>query len=274
MKTTVFTGSQPRHLALVERLASVSETVYACMEVTTLFPGQVEDFFEKSDVMRAYFSRVMGAESKEFGRPRFLPENVQTIPMKMGDLAKVDPQWLGPALESDAVVVFGASYIRGCLLDRLIDMRALNIHMGASPYYRGSSCNFWALYDGNPEYVGATIHMLTEGLDSGPMLCHALPTMEDGDQLDGFALGMRAVRVALDTLTDLVKNDGWRGLTPVQQNRSLELRYTRNRDFTDGVAAEYMERALTPEVIGEAVRRRDTTRFIIMDRGARRSGGP
>ena len=33
MRTTVSTGSQPRHVALIERLASVSGAVYACMEV-------------------------------------------------------------------------------------------------------------------------------------------------------------------------------------------------------------------------------------------------
>src|SRR5690606_39404976 len=68
---------------------------------------------------------------------------------------------LADALDSDVYVVFGASYIRGPLIDYLVARGAINIHMGVSPYYRGSSCNFWALYDGRPEYVGATIHKLS-----------------------------------------------------------------------------------------------------------------
>ena len=44
--------------------------------------------------------------------------------------------------------------------------------MGISPYYRGTDCNFWALYDGNPHLVGATIHYLSEGLDSGDIAYH------------------------------------------------------------------------------------------------------
>ena len=270
MRVTVFTSSQPRHIALIERLASVSETVYACMEVTTLFPGQVEDFYEKSEVMRSYFSRVMDAERAEFGNPRFVPANVQVLPMKMGDLTRVDPAWLGPALESDEIVVFGASYIRRPLVDTLVKLQALNIHMGTSPYYRGSSCNFWALYDGRPEYVGATIHLLTRGLDSGPMLCHALPTIDDGEELDGFALGMRAVRVALDSVTELVQHGRWRGLTPISQDKSLEMRYTRSQDFTDRVAAEYLSRAPAPEAVRDAVSRRDNGGFILADLGSLR----
>jgi len=148
-----------------------------------------------------------------------------------------------------------------------MDRSALNIHMGTSPYYRGSSCNFWALYDGNPEYVGATIHLLTKGLDSGPMLCHALPTNDDAGALDGFALGMRAVRVALDTMTWLVQDDRWQSLVPVEQDRTLELRYTKNQDFTDEVAADYLGRAPAPDVIRDTLDRRDRTRFIIPDAG-------
>ena len=48
--------------------------------------------------------------------------------------------------------------------------------MGISPYYRGSACNFWALYDKNPQFVGATIHYLSEGLDDGDILFHVLPS--------------------------------------------------------------------------------------------------
>ena len=50
--------------------------------------------------------------------------------------------------------------------------------MGISPYYRGTDCNFWAMYDNNPHLVGSTIHLLTKGLDSGPILYHALSKLK------------------------------------------------------------------------------------------------
>ena len=34
--------------------------------------------------------------------------------------------------------------------------------MGLSPFYRGSSCNFWAIKDKKPEFVGSTIHYLSK----------------------------------------------------------------------------------------------------------------
>jgi len=265
MNITVFTSCQPRHLALVERLASVADTAYACLEVNTLFPGQTEDFFRKSEVMKTYFGHVQEAERAEFGSVRFLPENVRTITMKMGDLNALDLSWLRPALQSEVIVVFGASYIRKPLIDVLLARGAINIHMGTSPYYRGSSCNFWALYDGRPDYVGATIHLLSAGLDSGAILCHALPQNREGESLDGFALGMRGVTAAFNTLVSLIKDERWREMKPVAQDKGLELRYTRNRDFTDRVATEYLDRVPAPKEISEALSSRDTNRFMLLE---------
>ena len=84
----------------------------------------------------------------------------------MGDLNHLKKADLKDFLESDIYVVFGSSYIKGFLVDFLIKRKAINIHMGLSPYYRGADCNFWALQDDNPHYVGATIHLLSKGLDS------------------------------------------------------------------------------------------------------------
>jgi hypothetical protein len=242
MDIAVFTSCQPRHIALLERLAAIADTVYACIEVNTLFPGQTDDFFRASDVMQSYFAQVQAAEFAEFGSHRFLPATVQVLPMKSGDLNGLDLASLKPALDADLTVVFGSSYIKSPLIDPLVERGAFNIHMGTSPYYRGSSCNFWALYDSNPGYVGATIHMLSKGLDSGPMLCHALPVFKTGERLDGFALGMRAVQSAFNVVVELISSQRWKEVELVNQDRSRKLRYSRNSDFTDAVAGEYLRR--------------------------------
>jgi methionyl-tRNA formyltransferase len=47
--------------------------------------------------------------------------------------------------------------------------RALNLHPGYLPYNRGSAPNVWPLVDGSP--AGTTLHVMTEGLDRGDILC-------------------------------------------------------------------------------------------------------
>ena len=259
MRITVFTSNQPRHAALIAGLARIADIVYAVQECTTVFPGRVADFFRKSEVMQRYFQHVMAAERAVFGRPRFGPPNAIHMPLKMGDLNMLDLDAFGPALKSDAYIVFGASYIKGPLCDFLVSRGACNIHMGTSPYYRGSSTNFWALYDQRPEYVGATIHRLTTGLDSGPMLFHAFPPTT---AVDPFILGMQAVRAAHEALIQRLASGELWDFEPVPQDRSQELRYTRNADFDDSVAAEYLDRLSPPEHIEAALADRDLTRFL------------
>ena len=254
MKITVFTSNQPRHISLINSLASISDTVYAIQECNTVFPGEVKDFYDNSDVMNTYFQHVRSAEKEVFGSISFLSGNIAHLALKDDDLNKVSQEILAPALQSDVYVVFGASYIKGWLIDYLIQRRAINIHMGISPYYRGSSCNFWAAYDGHPELVGATIHLLGKGLDSGAMLYHALPKAEE---VDPFVLGMKAVKVAHESLVERIANGEIFRYESIPQDRSKEYRYTKNCDFTDAVAKDYLDHLLTPEQLKSKLENRD-----------------
>ncbi|MFZ0734228.1 MAG: formyltransferase family protein [Candidatus Sulfotelmatobacter sp.] len=259
MKVTVFTSNQPRHLGLLTALASCADDIYAIQECNTVRPGQVADFIRKSEVMRDYFQRVMAAERSVFGSGGFCPSKVQQLAIRMGDLNLLDLSDFGPALEADVFVVFGASYIRGALAEFLVGRRAYNIHMGVSPYYRGSSTNFWALYDGRPQYVGATIHLLSTGLDSGPILFHALPRPE---ATEPFLLGMRAVKAAQQGLVQALAAATLQAMLPEPQDRTQQLRYTRNADFTDEVAAEYLERLPSPDAIRQRLEARNMSDFL------------
>ena len=214
--------------------------MFLISEVKTLFPGQINDFYKKSNIMHSYFENVIQSEKNIFGDIAFMPRNVRTLSIKSGDINKIARNQLSEALNSDFYVIFGASYIKGWLIDFLIKHRAVNIHMGLSPYYRGSSCNLWALYDNNPNYVGATIHLLSKGLDSGDILFHCVPIIYPED--NPFDFTMRSVLVAQRGLVSAVDTGSIFSNPTIKQDRSQELRYTRNEDFTDDVAKEFMER--------------------------------
>jgi hypothetical protein len=258
MKITVFTSNQPRHLSLVEDLASISSEVYAVIEGNTVFPGQLPDFYKKTEVMQQYFQKMMAAEKEVFGEVRFLPKNVRTLSLKSGDLSFVPMKQLEDALHSDLYIIFGASYIRGPLIDFLVSQKAYNIHMGTSPYYRGSACNFWAAYDKNFDYVGATIHMLSKGLDSGDMLFHAFPEQCD----EAFLLGMKAVKSAHKGLIEYITSGKLDKITPVKQDKSLQIKYSKGNEFNDEVASDYLQHLPTAEMLKNKLSNRDLSKFL------------
>jgi len=248
MRIALFTSNQPRHIALAERLSTLSDDVTVIFECNTVFPGEVQDFFNKSDVMQSYFKQVMAAEQHYFGHRRLTPKNIRVMPIKSGDLNRLSQDDLKEVISADVIVVFGSSFIKGWLADVLVEKQTINIHMGTSPYYRGSSCNFWAVYDGNPAMVGATIHLLSKGLDSGPILLHAVPKFAGEDP---FLFTMKAVVTAFDGLEALIQDPGWRGSPAVGQDKSLEIRYTRNSDFTDAVAFDFLNRKITSKQLDQ-----------------------
>jgi hypothetical protein len=259
MRLTVFTGNQPRHLSLVESLAAFARHVFAVQECRTVFPGRLDDAFRKSEAMQEYFSRAAAAEEEIFGRLRFLPRNVNQLAVRRGDLNLIDVDDLGPALASDAFVVCGAGPVEGPLADLLIERGAVHVRMGTSPYYRGDLCNFWALRDGRPEYVGATVHRLSKGADSGPILFHALP---EARPMDSFALDMEAVRAAHIGIVHYLDNGEIMRMDAIPQDRGQEIRASRREDFTDEVAREYLRRLPSARKIGQALGDRDESRFV------------
>jgi methionyl-tRNA formyltransferase len=209
--------------------------------------------------MQDYFSRVIQAEKEVFGDLKFTSNNVTQLVLKRGDLNLIDMNTLSPALNSDYYIIFGSSFIKGPLCDHLVKHKAINIHMGVSPYYRGDSCNFWALYDGNPELVGATIHLLSKGLDSGDILFHAFSKAES---VDPFLLGMKAVKSAHTSLIENIKTGYINQLIPVKQNKDLQIRYTRNIDFTDEVAKQYLNSPPLNNAINKKLESRDISKFL------------
>lgn len=243
LKIALFTSNQPRHISMAEKLIEMGHEVHVVQEITTLLPGKKSGIFQSSKVMAAYFARVLAAERTLFGTSRGLAGASSILTMPIGELSDISLDVLAKPLDCDLHIVFGCSYIKGELVNELIDRKAINIHMGISPYFRGSSCNFWALYDNYPELVGATVHHLSKGLDSGPILFHSFPKTVAANV---FEFSMSAVDAVFDDILDQLQHGALRDAKGVPQDITQQIRYSRSIDFTDEVAEEFMERSFDP----------------------------
>lgn len=256
MKVTLFTSNQPRHLHLIRRLAEVADSLFICVEARPSWQAA-----GREPELRDYFSHVVAAEKKLFGGLHFLPPKISSLVLSWGDVSDLDLNVLSQAFESDLMIVYGASYIKGAIAESLVEKKALNIHMGIAPYYRGSASNFWAFYDDKPEFVGATIHRLGKSLDGGDVLYHVFPKAEVDDP---FILGMKAVRAAHESLVEKIKDRSLERLIdqPIPQDLGRQIRYTRNIDFSAEVAAQYLRCPRNPEDIYRKLLSRDLSLFV------------
>ena len=237
MKITLFTANQNRHNYLVNLLSNNCDELFVVQENRTIFPGIVSGHYPASEIMKKYFKNVVNAQSKMFGNSHIngKNKNIHLFPLQSGDLNKCSTDTLSNFLKSDVYVVFGSSYIKGDLVDFLIKNKTLNIHIGVSPYYRGTDCNFWALYDDNPHIVGATIHLLSKGLDSGAILYHALSDIKN----NSFEYTMSTVKSAFHSLAERIKNQSIFDIKPAIQNKEEEIRYSRKDEFNEEIIKSF-----------------------------------
>ena len=237
MKITLFTGNHNRHNFLVNLLSGICDELFVIQESTTIFTGVLNGEYAVSNNMKKYFKNVINAQEKFFNQSKIngKNKNINILPLQMNDLNNCSLNYLAEFLSSDIYITYGCSYIKGDLIDFLIKHKTINIHMGLSPYYLGADCNFWALYDNNPHLVGATIHLLSKGLDSGPMLYHAMSNLKKNP----YVYTMSTVKAAFHSIAEKIKNKTIFEIDPLFQEKSKEVRYSRKIEFNEKVINEY-----------------------------------
>ena len=233
MNITLITSDQIRHNYLVNLLSNIATKLNVIQEKKTFFSNQNKT----SNLMKNYFLKVDEAQKKIFGNTAIdkKNKNIKLLSLENKELEKCSLNSLSDFLNSDIFIVFGSSFIKKDLVNFLIDHKALNIHLGISPYYRGTDCNFWALFDNNPHLVGATIHLLSKGLDSGQILYHALSEIKE----DPFIYTMSAVKSAFESITQKIENKTIFEHTPETQDKSKEIKYSKKNEFNDEVIKKF-----------------------------------
>lgn len=107
-------------------------------------------------------------------------------------------------LRVDVVAVCGTSVLHG---ETLAAARYgfLNLHGGLSQRYRGLNTTEWAIYNSEPEYVGATVHFIAPGIDDGPVAFQGRPDVAADDHPNRLyekvvSLGVRMMAASIEKL--------------------------------------------------------------------------
>ena len=240
MNITLFTSDKLRHNYLINLLSNHCENLFVIQEFEEKNTNSNLISKNKSLIFQNYFKRVVSAEKSIFDEDSNfdIKKNIKIKKIKMGLINNYSIQLINDYLKSDIFIIYGSSFIKGELINFLIDKKAINIHMGVSPYYRGAACNFWALYDNNPHLVGSTIHLLSKKLDGGNILYHAMSNFKS----DPFIYSMSAVKSAFKSVSYCLQNNLLFKFKPQVQNRLLEIRYSKKNQFDDAVINNYIKK--------------------------------
>lgn len=138
-------------------------------------------------------------------------------------------------LEPDLLVCYGSSLIKGELLERF-EGRFLNVHLGLSPYYRGSGTNIWPMINDELDMIGATFMHIDAGIDTGKIIHQIRADLFVGDS--PHSIGNRLIRKMTGVYADLIGN--FDALTE-QKQPEAQGRLYRNKDFDAQACAKMYE---------------------------------
>lgn len=183
MKLAIITSSHLRHKYFVSTLAKTFNVIGLIIEEKKRDPTKKGEGTELESRVKDYFGERDKSEKIFFGNIDWedtqnkIGEIVNVIAGEINQQINIDllKRW-----NPDFISVFGSS-ILGEKIIELFPNRIINMHLGLSPFYRGSGTNFWPLYDEKPEYVGVTIHYLDKGIDTGNVIVQGRPSIESGD---------------------------------------------------------------------------------------------
>lgn len=206
----ILCGQAPRHLYVANRLCESARAVAIVQErSTSLDVAKVARQLASGQLWRKGWRWLRdrrryagGEEARFFFGPR-PPQLTRTdLRIEVPSVDHPDVVTLADTLQPDVIAVFGTSLIRGPLLQKG-RLGMFNLHGGLSPQYRGADCTFWALYNGEPENVGCTLHRIDAGIDTGMLIAHVCPEVHEGD--DELTLFWRAVRDGAEVYAQLLE---------------------------------------------------------------------
>lgn len=105
------------------------------------------------------------------------------------------------ALAPDVLVVHGTGILKPDTFG--LAPLAVNLHCGVLPEYRGHDSTFWAMHGGDFERVGASLHVIDAGVDTGSLIAVArVPCGPSDSDLDAW---ISAFSVGVDVAVELVE---------------------------------------------------------------------
>ena len=213
MRICIMTGDQPRHNHMLNSIAEKFEIAavfsqaksakrHAGRRAIELNQPGAEEVAQYIQGFELAESRMLPNSAQAYRLPAHVP--VITVPPgRMNDAGIIERI---REINPDCIAVFGTGLIKEELLG--MDIKFINIHLGLSPWYRGTGGSFWPFYHNEPEYVGVTVFYLDLGIDSGPIIHQSLVDYEEGDWIHEGSVKaiLSGIRLQVQSIEELANN--------------------------------------------------------------------
>jgi methionyl-tRNA formyltransferase len=223
LKILLLRANEVRHQALAQRLESIGQLAVDFVE--EIRPAAKNP--NLTSLGHQHFDARAQAEEDFFGRFDTV-SNVRKIFIPQSEINSTEFHDLIDETTFDMAITFGVSILSNSTIQKLRN-RVLGIHLGLSPFYRGSGTNFFPFVNGELGAVGFTLMHLDEGVDTGRIVHQGRAPIVLGDSIH--SIGNRNIEYLFRDICSLVKQN-------VKLESAIEVDHRlgklyRRRDFTE-----------------------------------------
>lgn len=205
MKVLLLTGSHPRHIYVVNKLADLGIVAAHVMELRESFVPQPAIYFDEIDRLNfiRHFADRDEAEHRHFNGHEKVKLEIPTLRVSLAQLNSEETvKWVAEQ-SFDLAISYGVHKLNNELLE-VMPKHSWNIHGGLSPWYKGNTTLFWPFFMLRPNWAGMTVHQLSARLDAGEIVHQSVPQLAYGDGLHDVA--SKAVLQVAEDLCELLSN--------------------------------------------------------------------
>lgn len=249
MKALILTSNGLRHKYFARTVARYFDAPVILVEEKRNYYTQQRD---QSSVVRAHFENIASAEKSWFSE---LTEATHQEIRPVGDINAPEVLAWASLQGFDVLCLFGTAILGRHWLDSF-PAKIINLHLGLSPFYRGSATLFWPFVNRELEYLGTTIHLATAKVDAGEILARIDPDLREGETY--YDITSRLIRDSIDRFPKVVLAYVEGSLTPVCQE-NIAGKLFRKADFSEASllqALDYVGQGLSEEELEQIKARR------------------
>ena len=225
MKALVLTSNKKRHKYYVQKIAENLEVVGVISEPKVKYYNELK---ENSLLVKEHFNMLSQYEEKYLGNPKF-PENIHILKLTKDEINSEMALNFAKNKNPDVIFLFGTCILSDIWLDTFQN-KIINLHLGLSPFYRGSATLFWPIYNNCISCVGVTIHITSKKVDAGEIIARLKPYLEKGDNY--YDINLKAIKAGIDSIVPVTKEYINGNRLPLKQDLSKSKLYKKS-DFSE-----------------------------------------
>lgn len=224
-KALVLTSNKRRHMYLTHQVAKNFDLVGIISEPKKDYYNNQAN---ESGLVAKHLERLQETEAGYFNVDEFASVELKLI--NRNNLNEDETVDWAIKRKPDVIFLFGT----GILKDRWLNTfegKIVNLHLGYSPFYRGSATLFWPFYNGDVSRLGTTIHIAAKKVDAGGILKNIVLNKVD-ECGNYYHMTNKLIKKSLEHFPIVVEKylDG--EINPLEQDLSMGRVYKR-RDFTE-----------------------------------------